>query len=196
MMPWRRLSITLLLLGVVFVSGCGSNTGTLTGTVSLNGQPLTVGQVTAYSDNHEQVGFSAILPDGTYRMADVPAGPVILVVQTFTPEGQPMMAAGAVAPPVPPDNKLPPAAAKQIAEEELQHLPEETRKAILSAKAVPVPLKYTDSKQSDLKATVSRGTTTFNIEMTGKGQIPRPVPTGGPPPPPPLPGGPHPPPVP
>jgi len=161
---WRAAAAVLLLA----LAGCGKATGTLEGKVTLNGEPLSLGQVAAYHDN--EVLAIATVMDGAYRLTDVPLGPVTLVVETYGHDGRPVV--GAVGPAtLPPGAK--PLPAEQVKQMQ-QELPEGVRKGLESLK--PVPPKYGSFQQSDLKATVVKGTTTYDIQMTGKGEIPKPPP--------------------
>lgn len=168
--------------GVLALAGCGKSTGTLAGKATLNGEPVSFGQLAAYNDKEELQGATTIL-NGEYLMGDIPPGPVTLVVQTVGPDGKPVGLNPQ--PPQPPGARpLPPEIAK---ENMFKGVPDEVRKAAEGVK--PVPLKYISPKNSDLKATVVKGTTTYDIQMTGKGELPKapPPPSGGPPGPP---GGP------
>jgi hypothetical protein len=181
-----------LLAVLVFAAGCGKQSGSLTGKVLLNGEAIRSGRVQALASGEagEQViAASSIQEDGTYHLSDLPLGPVTLVVVTHRPDGQPLDAP--VLPSSLPGGKPLP---EDVARTSLQAQPEGVRKAVESAR--PVPLKYTDAKQSELKVTVARGETSYDIQMSGKGEVPRMIqPTGrpgAPPgiPPPPMPPGP------
>jgi hypothetical protein len=162
---WRPVALAAVLLAL---AGCGKQKGGLSGKVTLNGETLDAGQVTAFNEAGDVLALGPIL-DGEYRLSDMPLGPVTLVVQTYAPDGRPAGLAGS--PPPPPGARpMPP----EIVKDHDKDLPDAVRKAVESLK--PVPLKYSNVKQSDLKVTVAKGETNFNIEMTGKGEIPRPPP--------------------
>ncbi len=175
----------VLLCGMLAtICGCGKDKGNLTGEVFLNEEPLNLAQITAYDSENKAVGI-AMIHEGKYRLDDLPLGPVILVVQTYLPDGRAINSAGA--PPRDSNRGLPPEVTKSMQKD----LPEGSQQQVK-----PVPLKYTDSKRSDLKTAVVVGTTVYHIKMVGKGEIPKgppigmgggpPVPFGGPPPPPPM----------
>jgi hypothetical protein len=167
----RTLFLPALLL-VLSSVGCGRAVGSLAGKVTLNGEPLPGGQVVAYNDKDEAVARVTVI-DGTYTMPDLPLGAVRLAVQTHTPDGQPI--GSAMAPPKKEERPLPP----EIRKDMTKALPTGAQQELK-----PVPIKYTSAKQSGLQTTVVKGETTFDIEMTGKGEIlrlPMPGPGGGPP---------------
>jgi hypothetical protein len=126
----------------------------------LNGVELSTGEVAAYKDK-EMVASSRIL-DGSYRLGNLPEGPVTLVVRTHLPDGAPL---GIDAPRLPPD--VPAQACKDME----KAFPEPIREALKKVK--PVPLKYTTVTDSDLRVLVGE-TGTYNIEMTGTGEVPKP----------------------
>jgi len=150
-------NLPVVLLGLALVAGCGKPKGTLSGRVTLNGDPLPAGQVTAYGPDNHILGISEI-SDGSYTFSDLPPGPVTLTVTTHYPDGRPL---GDQRPPPREGEKLQP-----LAPEKQQELD----------KYKPVPLKYAYLGKSELKATVAKGNTSYDIEMTGKGEIPKPPP--------------------
>jgi len=179
---WRCL---VAAAGVLALAGCGKSTGNLAGKVTLNGDPLSFGQLSAYNDKDELQGATTIL-NGEYLLEDMPLGPVTLVIQTVGPEGRPV---GLNPMPVQPPGARP-IPAEVVKDTQTKGLPESVLKALETVK--PVPLKYTSPKNSDLKATVAKGATTYDIQMTGKGELPKAPPPPGAGPPPPRPGGPPP----
>ena len=190
---WKALSPALLAVLLLTASGCGKSTGSLSGTVKYNNELLEVGQVVAVNDQGQPVGRVDIVTGGKYTLLDLPPGPVTVLVMTYGPDGSPLGAAAAPGHISYPPNMSP----EQLKEFESKVLPPSVVKARELLK--PIPLKYSDAKQSDLKTTVVEGTvTSFDIELTGEGQIPTrlvapPSTTaGGPKGPPPGPKGPPP----
>jgi hypothetical protein len=179
----RLLFQIVLLAGVAACVGCGGKpTGDLSGSVQLNGAPLKGGQVTAYDDKGEILA-RAMVVDGRYELSGLPVGPATLVVQTHTGDGQPITSSKA--PPRPGERVPLPIPEKAKKDKDDRSLPD----AIVGPQPLdPVPLKYTQQKQSGLQVTVVKGGTVYDITMTGKGEIPR-IPKGGGPPVPPPPGG-------
>jgi hypothetical protein len=124
----RRAAAAVALLALV-PTGCGSSPGSVTGTVTLNGNP--VGSVSVSfvaGDGTIRSGFTAA--DGTYRVEEVPTGPVQVTVQgtevvTETVQQDLKKRGGAPA-------------------------PKKTTKS-------PVPARYGDSSTSGLSLTVKSG---------------------------------------
>lgn len=97
-------------------TGCGSPAPTaappadgghpLSGSVTVNGKPLPHGTVFVYTPaSQNPAGRARIQADGTYRVRNLPAGPVQLLVTTSTQARSP---AGIVTRPGPPDRPPPP----------------------------------------------------------------------------------------
>jgi len=183
-MKHNKAIATILFAAVLSaVPGCAKQTGSLTGKVMLNGEAIESGQVTLLNEQGETVGTSNIVAGGEYAFTDVPPGAVTLVVRTHRPDGQPIGAPPSVPappdrvknPPQPPGVPKPPTPPPPPPDApEAPKGPETASEPESGLKAKPVPLKYTNPKDSDLKTSVVKGTvTTFNIEMTGEGQIPK-----------------------
>ena len=152
----RLLTLTTLVLSFLIVGCGGAKSGHVSGSVTLNGQPVQAGQVTAYAEANQAVGIATIQA-GEYSLTDLPLGPVVLVVQTHGPDGrplgQPALREGEKPPPVQPK--------------------EGAGSSTATPEVAPVPLKYTQQKSSGLNVTVVPGSTRFDIPMSGKGEIPR-----------------------
>jgi len=176
----KRLLLTQVVLASLLSVGC-STVGGLEGKVFLNDEKVPTGQVLAFNPKNEVIG-SAVIIDGLYELENLPPGPATVVVQTHQPGGGPLGIAA-----MPPPGPLEPALPPGVLQDRIKQLPEKIQKLLEALK--PVPLKYTDCKQSDLKVNVALGRKTFDIKMSGTGEIPpRPegpsVPPGGPVPPP------------
>lgn len=66
-------------LGFVALTGCGSGTGTVSGTVSYLGKPLMSGSVVLYCEDRQIV--RGVIVDGRYSIPNVPHGAVLVTVQ-------------------------------------------------------------------------------------------------------------------
>jgi len=76
------LCCLLLSLLVGTVSGCGKQTGSVSGKVTLNGKALPGGYVNFQSEAAGATAkSSAIQPDGGYSVSGLPVGPVKITVQ-------------------------------------------------------------------------------------------------------------------
>jgi hypothetical protein len=70
---------------VLALAGCDGK-GEISGKVRYNGKPLTAGRVTyTPQENPGAAVYSMILEDGSYKVADCPAGPARITVQTVVP---------------------------------------------------------------------------------------------------------------
>ena len=90
-MKWR-MAIGMALLAVM---GCGSSTASVSGTVTLEGTPLTGGSVIFYGKNGTIIS-AAIGADGSYYVPHAPMGAVSAAVVNF-PKRTPGAAANLVA---------------------------------------------------------------------------------------------------
>jgi hypothetical protein len=121
------------------MAGCGASgglnveTGTVSGKVSLAGQPLGTGTIVFFAENYGETAIGPLASDGTYTLKygtgfSVPAGDYRVAINEGPPPGAPI--------PSPEDiMKAPPAAAN-------------TSK---------IPAKYRDAKTSGLIAVVKPG---------------------------------------
>ena len=82
-----------IILTAALLSGCGGkHESSVSGTVTLNGVPLTTGTVTFHPANGGPVAYGLIKPDGTYTLVTgsqhgLPSGEyVVTVVATAPPE--------------------------------------------------------------------------------------------------------------
>jgi hypothetical protein len=66
---------------LVVVAGCGGRQGEVSGTVTYGGKSLPSGTVTFLGKDKQVVGSSSIT-DGTYKIRQVPPGPVTITVST------------------------------------------------------------------------------------------------------------------
>lgn len=79
-----RLSLVAGLL-VAAAGGCGGGTGSLSGTVTFNGRPVTSGTVQVFlADGSTRT--SDIAPDGSYAVADLSAGLIQIGVSSPNPK--------------------------------------------------------------------------------------------------------------
>jgi hypothetical protein len=163
-MRTRRLVPLGLLVGagLLALGGCGNPLGKISGQVTLNGEPVRAARVTAYNEKGELLA-QALIIDGKYELANLPLGSVVLTVETHTPDGQAITNYR----PSRDYEKALPVHVKQ----ELQKKQREGQE--LPATLQPVPLKYTSTRESDLRVTIAKGNVEYDIAMTGKGEIPR-----------------------
>jgi hypothetical protein len=83
---WTRLALLGLILCVAGLAGCGGmkKKAVVFGNITYKGEALGNGKV-VFIGKDGKGGSSTIGPDGRYRMADVPVGPVKITVETVPP---------------------------------------------------------------------------------------------------------------
>ena len=132
-----------LLVVVLAASGCGSKTGTVTGTVRYRNHMLTTGTVSFYCEKGEIVS-ALISPEGTYHLPRVPKGPARVAVVSH--------------PAVPPGlqaNRVPLAFARPA-----------TPQATLPIKPYTlIPERYNRPDSSGLVLTVHPGEQTLDLDL-------------------------------
>lgn len=130
----RRL---FLAAGLGFVLGCGSaSTGTVTGTVTLDGAPVKAGMIVFIAaDGIPRHGD--IQPDGSYRVDNVPVGDAIVVINP---------------PPVEDPNRH-------------MRIKEQKDAPPVTPPAPPFPTKYWDMSTSDLRCPVKAGNNVYEAAM-------------------------------
>jgi hypothetical protein len=84
----KTLVVCSTLLAIPLVSGCGSNTATVTGTVTYKGKPVPGGSVVLYCAD-QQIVRGLIGIDGRYTIPNVPCGQATVTVHSPSrlPEG-------------------------------------------------------------------------------------------------------------
>jgi hypothetical protein len=124
------------------LAGCGGGPGTLSGKVLFRNKPVVYGTVMVVgADGITRSGN--IEPDGTYTVADVPAGPVKIGVVS----------------PEPPDPK------KAARRDDRTHHGSAALPPIDRSRWFRIPDKYGDLEHSGLTATVRSGATPFDIHL-------------------------------
>lgn len=131
----------LLVIAVLAAAGCKDGTGNVTGIVSLEGTPITFGNVVFLSPDGSVVNAN-IQSDGTYSATQVSPGNAVVTVQTY---------------PLPPQVQPPDAS--------LEH-PE----SMDTRRYVAIPPEYADADRSPLRATVAPGPQTHDITLTRDGK--------------------------
>ncbi len=145
---------TAALLGfALFIAGCGSGSKTsakLTGKVTLDGTPIQIGTVIAYSEDGSVAGSGGITGEGTYTIMDAPIGKVKLAIV------------------VPADNEQPaaPPAAKQQPAKDTKKPNENMESYLTSVKGLPPHYRRADT--SGLITEVKQGTNEFDIGLSKK----------------------------
>jgi hypothetical protein len=155
--------------------GCGGGKGTVSGTVTLDGQPLPVGNIAFIPS--QGPGASGRIEDGKYSVANVPTGPVTVTVETISikqeidaytkaPPSVPRIGTANVSPEM--LAKMPENARAQIEKQQKQAAERASKAKELQAKYRAVPEKYSKPESSGLTITVKRGSNTFDIQLSSK----------------------------
>ena len=133
----RKRLLAILLAGGMFLPavGCGRNEGTVQGTITYKGQPLTEGNV-SFASEKGQVVTGPIDKSGRYVVGRVPLGPAKVTVQVFNAASAPPLSFAAVP-------KTPGTAGTSIT----------------------IPLRYAVANQSGLRHTVTPGSQQFDIDL-------------------------------
>ena len=128
----------------LLVSGCGSKTSTVVGTVTFRGEPVAGGSVVVYCTD-KQIARGIIGPDGTYAIPNVPPGIAVVTVQAPArlPEGLQMR------------QKLPPSQGGPIA----------PTGGAAAQPRIAIPPRYALPEESGLSVTVDRGQVTYDINL-------------------------------
>lgn len=176
-MPHLRYSSipAILLLSLpILTSGCGDSVGTVSGTVTYQGKPLTGGSITFLPKEGLAVN-GTIDKDGTYSVAKVPAGEVKISIDTFASRTGANRPAGG-GPPVaggPPGGGGPPkdrgGPPKDVLPKDVD--PKSFDPAAIERereKHVKIPEKYLDPNKSGLTFTVVKGKNTHDIALSDK----------------------------
>jgi hypothetical protein len=141
MISMRPRYRTVTLFGVLLLTGCAPATSTVTGTVTLNGKPVTEGQVSfIFADG--MVVTAMIQADGSYMAPEVPVGPARVAV--YGP------------------------AVAQAEAEIIKVKGKEGGKARTPPKAAKgdIPDRYSNPDTSGLSVTVTKGETKYEIPLT------------------------------
>jgi hypothetical protein len=152
--------------------GCGPAKGKVTGSVTLDGQPLPAGTITFHPN--KGISVAGEITDGQYTVAGVPAGDAKVTVDTSAIKGE-ADALGAgnrnmakSMGRMPRGGQIPPEA-KEALEKEKQRSDEMAQKATeLKAKYRKIPDKYTKEDESGLTAQVKSGSNSFEFSLSSK----------------------------
>jgi hypothetical protein len=148
----NRKSVALFVPGLLLLTvGCGSK-GTITGTVSFKGTPITAGTIVFAPDSGEP-SVNAPISDGKYSADKVPIGPAkVTVSSTYSVGSSPMQQM-----------------MKKSGEKMPEDLPEGARKLMEGAaqakKGIRIPGDYADPSKSGLTYTVKSGKQTHDIDL-------------------------------
>jgi hypothetical protein len=172
----RHLVSALVVVLSLSALGCGRGKSTVSGTVTLDGKPLSAGQIVFIPQGAPAV--SGEIKDGQYSVAGVPNGEATVTVDNNAvkvlvdqarqgargmPEGAASSGGKALSVPgMSPEAKEEFEKQQQASAEAAKHARE------LAATYRPVPHKYNDPNASGLKCTVGGRSVTFDVPLTSK----------------------------
>jgi hypothetical protein len=171
--PLRRI-LAVAALALLTLSGCG-RTGTVTGKVTLDGQPLKAGTVAFSSADGKKRTSSAPITDGQFTLTKVPTGPGTFTVNTSEVSDYLEKTERAAHPPG--TEKMKPAERQQIQQTFQKELTPDMEKRFKGAQLVPP--KYANPKTSGLTFTVQSGSQNHDLPLTSQGAAPSKGPATG-----------------
>lgn len=149
----RNLFSVLICISVVTVAGCSSEVplAPVSGSVTLDGKPVTAGIITITASDHSNSASAEITPDGKYAIADAPTGEVLIAVRTSDHE----FILGPGAGPPQRDPSVAGSGAYQPSQKK-------------NPRYVRTPDRYADLTQSGLRATIPKTGKPFvhDVQMT------------------------------
>jgi hypothetical protein len=148
----RLLQCAALFAAFSLLPGCGGATGTLSGKVTLDGQPVTTGTVLFTNGNSAQNAMVSIQSDGTYKAEGVAVGDMKVGV-TAPPPNASSMPKGAKGPPpgIPADHPQ----AKLYSQGS-------------TTPGFDIPKEYSNPETSNLTVKVEGGQQTYDIALKSK----------------------------
>jgi hypothetical protein len=153
----HRAAVILAAGFLLCLVGCSPSTGSVSGKVLLNGQPLKGGDIAFIGQPGRDLGSAStkINEDGTSKIVKIATGPVKITVDTKSlignPAGSGYPGSGGISGP-PKGTKFPEG-----------HEPPDF--AAMKARYVKIPDKYANSEQTDLTFEVKHGAQEYTIEL-------------------------------
>ncbi len=156
----RRFFSVCFVAGLA-AAGCGKSTGSLTGTVTYKGNPVT-GGLMLFVDAQGKSFPGSLNPAGNYNCPDLPPGDYIVTINTSLMK------------PVDPGQSTKEMIAKQGQDQSQTKLPESMTKDLAKVKEmgsktgqyVAIPDKYANAKTSGLTVKVEAGSQTKDFTLT------------------------------
>ena len=102
-MVTRRFTWLLVAMVVVGITGCGSQTGDISGTVSFDGKKLPSGRISFLCEGGDKPVLMSSITEGYYIVKGAPIGPAHVTVETFEVTTTPVP--NMIASPLPPDQQ-------------------------------------------------------------------------------------------
>jgi len=167
---------SVLLVPVAFVIsitlGCGGGKGTVSGKVTLGGQPLPAGTIGFHPS--KGTAIAGEIKDGQYSVSGVPAGEVKVTVETASIKDEAdnlnknYQLFSKSRSQIPPGVQMPPEAKKHLDEDKQKAADMAQKAKDLNAKYRPIPEKYSKAESSGLTVQVNSGSNTFDVPLSAK----------------------------
>jgi hypothetical protein len=142
------------------LAGCGGGKGDISGEVTFNGEPVSVGRITFLSEVGNKEVISAYIIRGKYTIKACPVGPVKISVESIEPPDPEKLKATE-------ENmaKVPMARGMKAPE-----IPAEIMELASGPKLkyVQIPLEYANPESSGLTYEVKKGPQPFDIPLKGE----------------------------
>ncbi len=168
---------SLVLAGSFVMAGCSPSVGSLSGKVTIDGQPLKGGRVDFYNKDGQSASIE-IKEDGTYSLPVIVAGEYSVTVSTDYLKGRSFGGMpgggrpGMKGVPGPAGMKGAPPVDIKKDKDAIKNTPPEgyvmSNPGDSAKKYVKIPSKYEDVGQSGLAYTAIGGAQTFDITLVGK----------------------------
>jgi len=161
----RRLRAWLAAAGLLLCVGCGSGKGDITGEVTYNDEPLSLGRITFVSEVGRRESFSAFIIRGKYTIKGFPSGPVKVSIESVEPPSKEKLKAAKEESSS--SEKRPSPGAGMAAH---MKVPDELKEMADGPplKYMKIPLFYANPETSKLTYTVERGEQTQNFALKAK----------------------------
>ncbi len=138
-------------LVVILIAGCGSSNpnapASITGKVTYKNAPVTAGNIKFHAPD-AGVYPTGINPDGTYSISDIPAGDLVVTIETESVNLKKQSYGGG-----------------QGKDKQFSPMPEGAN-VVAQGAYVKIPAKYSDKTKSDLKVTLKHGKQEKDFDLT------------------------------
>ncbi len=167
----RFLPFGMFAFLIVTLVGCGGSKTTITGKVTIDGQPLPAGRI-AFVPGKGGTGVGADIKDGQYTVEKVPYGNVKVTVETqslktridaLTVAAQQFAMSQA-----PPGAQIPESAKQSLEEEKKQAVEKAQELKDLIPKYRPVPESYGKDSTTPFTLEVKSDTKTYDVPLKSK----------------------------
>ena len=126
------------------IAGCGSTTGTVSGTVKYKGTPLATGRIVLQRIEGRSDVYEGPIKDGLYSIRGIPLGSVKVAIESFVPDPESLKN-------VPKGLGIPPG---------------KSADRVAPGKGITIPKHYADISRSGLEFSVTSGQQNKDFDLT------------------------------